>query len=202
MFSVSALVGFILVGNEFSSSFEDPPKVKTGFFFFICCVGCKLLSIEFVCSLIESSPEDPPSANIPCFFGAGPFVELAATISAVGMEEGAERRGMDLYDELTCEGEKPLTTLVVLLSEAPLAESEEAGCAECSDVLSEAKDSTMEGVGIVVSAAGSGMFSGSGARYEWVLKGRGSNFFFSLISMTIFSRSSGVMWRSRPRLRL
>jgi hypothetical protein len=51
-------------------------------------------------------------------------------ISADGMDEGADRRGIDLYDELTCDGEKPLTTLVILLSEAPLAESEEAGCAE------------------------------------------------------------------------
>jgi hypothetical protein len=30
----------------------------------------------------------------------------------------------------------------------------------------------------------------------------GSRSFFSLIVMTIFSRSSGVMCRSRPRLRL
>ena len=47
--------------------------------------------------------------------------------SAVGMDDGADKRGIDLYEELTCDGEKPLTTLVVLLTDAPLAESVEAG---------------------------------------------------------------------------
>lgn len=46
----------------------------------------------------------------------------------MGMEEGAVKRGMDLNEELTCEGEKPLTTLVEqLLSEVPLPDSDEAG---------------------------------------------------------------------------
>lgn len=86
-------------------------------------------------------------------------------ISAVGMEDGADRRGIDRYEELTCEGEKPLTTLVVLLSDAPLVESEEAACAELSEAESEVKDSTMEGVAILGrSADGPGFFSACGAR--------------------------------------
>jgi len=72
---------------------------------------------------------------------------FAATISAVGIDDGAERRGMDLIEELTCDGENPLTTLVVLLSEVPLTEPEEAGCAEGSEAESEVNDSTMDGVG-------------------------------------------------------
>jgi hypothetical protein len=55
---------------------------------------------------------------------------VAAARSAVGMDDGALRRGIDRYEELTCDSEKPLTTLVEDLSEAPLGESEEAGCAE------------------------------------------------------------------------
>lgn len=46
-------------------------------------------------------------------------------MSAVEMDDGAVKRWMDRYEELTCEGEKPLTTLVVLRSEVPLAESED-----------------------------------------------------------------------------
>ena len=46
-------------------------------------------------------------------------------MSAVGMEDGAVKRGIDRYEELTCDGEKPLTTLVVLRSDAPLAPSED-----------------------------------------------------------------------------
>ena len=45
-------------------------------------------------------------------------------------------------------------------------------------------------------------FGLGGARYECMLRVRGCRSFFSLMVMTIFSRSSGVMWRSRPRLRL
>lgn len=44
--------------------------------------------------------------------------------------------------------------------------------------------------------------SGIGAKYEWVLRASGSKSFFSLIAITIFSKSSGVMCLSRPRLRL
>jgi hypothetical protein len=47
-------------------------------------------------------------------------------MSAVGMEEGADKRGMDRYEELTCDGENPRTMLVVLLSDAPLMESDVA----------------------------------------------------------------------------
>jgi len=163
--------------------------------------------MEFACSLKESSPDDPPRANIAFFLAPGPFEVFAATMSAVGMDEGADRSGMDLYDELTCDGEKPLTTLVELLSEVPLTESEEAGCAETSEAESEVNDSTMDGVGNGFDDSGadwgSRLFAGSGARYEWVLMATsGSRFFFSLMVMTIFSRSSGVMCLSRPRLRL
>lgn len=114
------------------------------------------------------------------------------------MEEGAVKRGMDRYDELTCEGEKPLTTLVVLRSEAALAESED-------------KDGT-EGVatdsGVDCASAmtvGSAAFSSSGTEIVMVvgmLRVMGSRSLFSLMMMTIFSRSSGVMCLSRPRLLL
>jgi len=48
------------------------------------------------------------------------------------------RRGFDRYEELTCEGENPRTTLVVLLSD--VTESEDAGCAEFSEAVSEVID--------------------------------------------------------------
>ena len=54
----------------------------------------------------------------------------AAAMSAVGIDEGADSSGTDRKDELTCDGEKPLTTLVVLLTELPLPEMELAGCAD------------------------------------------------------------------------
>lgn len=74
-------------------------------------------------------------------------------MSAVGMDEGTLSSGIDRKEELTCEGEKPLTTLVVLLTELPLAaDSELAGCAERSEAESEVKDlhSTAAGVGGVI----------------------------------------------------
>lgn len=43
--------------------------------------------------------------------------------------------GMDRYEELKCAGEKPLTSLVVLLSEVPLMESDDVGCAEVEDAI-------------------------------------------------------------------
>lgn len=108
--------------------------------------------MEFCCSLNESSPDDPPRVNFVCFLGAGPCEVLAAAMSAVGIDEGALRSGMDRYDELTCEGEKPLTTLVVLLTELPLADSELAGCAEAPEAESEVKESLSftAGVGGVI----------------------------------------------------
>ena len=150
MLSVNALVGgtFIFGGRELSSSLDEPPKEKTVFFFFCCGPGCRLLSMELVFSLIESSPEDPPRANIWRFLGCSAFDVVAAARSAVGMDDGAVRRGIDRKEELTCEGEKPLTTLVEDLSEAPLTDSEEAGRAERSES-SEVNDldSTIVGVG-------------------------------------------------------
>jgi hypothetical protein len=137
--------------------------------------------------------------------GCCPFEELAAAISAVGIDEGAVRRGIDRYEELTCEGENPRTTLVVLLSEVPL--SDDAGCAEWSEASSEVTDLlSTAGVmicGVDVGCCVAGVASGaSGARGGRLLRESGSRSFFSLIVMTIFSRSSGVMCRSRPRLRL
>ncbi len=116
-------------------------------------------------------------------------------MSAVGIDEGAVRRGIDRYEELTCEGENPRTTLVVLRSEVQL--SDEAGCAEWSEAPSEVKD-LLSTAGVMI--CGVEVVAGaSGARGGRLLRESGS---FFLMVMTIFSRSSGVMCRSRPRLRL
>jgi hypothetical protein len=88
---------------------------------------------------------------------------------------------------------------VVLRSEVALAESDEA--AMSTDVIegdfSVASTTT---TGEMIGSVGS-TFSASGARYEWMLISRGARSFFSLIVMTIFSRSSGVICLSRPLLR-
>lgn len=83
-------------------------------------------------------------------------------MSAVGMDDGALLSGMDRKDELTCEGEKPLTTLVVLLTELPLVDSELTGCAERSEAESEVKNllSIIEGVGGVICVVGAGLCGG------------------------------------------
>lgn len=113
------------------------------------------------------------------------------------MDDGAVRRGMERYEELTCDGEKPLTTLVVLFIDAPLAESVEAGCAELSEALSVDDWLSIEDVVISGMVGGAGFGSSgllaSGARLNCVLSDNGSRSFFSLIVITIFSRSSGVM---------
>ena len=144
-----ALFPEYLEGSEFSSSLDEPPNSNMLFFF--CWTGGGRLSIEFVRSLIESADEDtPPRANIAFFLEGGAAVDvLAAAISAEGIDEGTLGRGIDRYEELICEGEKPLTTLVVLLSERALVaeESEEGICAERSDAESEVKDSMMMGAG-------------------------------------------------------
>jgi hypothetical protein len=83
------------------------------------------------------------------------------------MDEGAVRRGIDRYEELTCEGENPRTTLVVLLSEVPLAESEDAGCAEWSDASSEVTDLLSTAVVVVICGVDTGfcvVVLASGAR--------------------------------------
>jgi len=120
-------------------------------FFFCCTGGGRVSIIEFVGSLIESADDDtPPRANIAFFLDGGRAVEvLAASISAEGMEEGTLGRGIDRYEELMCDGEKPLTTLVVLLSESALVaeESEEGIWAERSEAESEVNDSMMMGAG-------------------------------------------------------
>lgn len=43
-------------------------------------------------------------------------------MSAVGMDDGAESKGIDRYEELTCEGENPRTMLVGLRSTTPPVE--------------------------------------------------------------------------------
>jgi hypothetical protein len=97
--------------------------------------------------------------------------------SAVGMDEGADKRGMDRYEELTRDGEKPLTTLVVLLTDVPLAESVDAGCADCSDALSETEVwlSTEDVVisGMVVAGVDSAILEARGARLKCGLSDRG-----------------------------
>jgi hypothetical protein len=120
-------------------------------------------------------------------------------MSAVGIDEGAVRRGIDRYEELTCEGENPRTTLVVLLSEVPL--SEDARCAELSEASSEVTD-LLSTTGVIICGVCCVVGVASGARGGRLLRESGSRSLFSLIVMTIFSRSSGVMCRSRPRLRL
>lgn len=148
---VSPLVLLMLLGKELSSSFDEPPNENMAPFFFGFITGCRLFAIEFACSLKESSPEDPPNANIVCFLGCGPLgrVALVAVRSTSGMDVGEVRRGIDLYEELTREGEKPLTTLVVLRTEVPLrvstiADSEELlGAASVTDGFF-----TAEGIGI------------------------------------------------------
>jgi hypothetical protein len=138
--------------------------------------------------------EEERRAKTPVFLRGVDFGMSAAAISAVGIYDGALRRGSDRYDELICAGENPLTTPVVLF-DVPLTESDDAGCAEVEDVT---------GVSSIV-----GVF---GARASWVWGSmcvgrgemprlRGLRSFFSLIVETIFSRSSGVICLSRPRLR-
>jgi hypothetical protein len=197
MLSVSALLGCTRVGSELSSSLEEPPKVKTGFFFF--CASCAHLPIESACSLDDSSVDEPRRAKTPDFLTADALGLWAAAISAVGMDDGALRSGTDRYDELTCAGEKPLTTLVVLLVDVPLTDSDDVGGAEVEEAVV-----VSSAVG-VLSGCGDGRwgfgFSARGGREE-MLRLRGFRSFFSLIVLTIFSRSSGVMCLSRPRLRL
>jgi hypothetical protein len=123
-------------------------------------------------------------------------------MSAVGIDEGAVRRGIDRYEELTCEGENPRTTLVELRSEVTL--SDDGGCAELSEASSEVTD-LLSTAGVIICGVDvgcCGVVFGSGARGGRLVRESGSRSFFSLIVMTIFSRSSGVMCRSRPRLRL
>lgn len=116
-------------------------------------------------------------------------------ISAVGIDEGAVSNGTDRYDELTCEGEKPLTTLVVLLSEVLEsdidAEGRDSGVSDLASAL----------LGCAVAST-CGFCGGRGGEKLLMLRVIGSRCFFSLMVMTIFSRSSGVMCRSRPLLRL
>jgi hypothetical protein len=58
----------------------------------------------------------------------------------LGIDEGAFRRGMSRLEEEMCEGEKPRTTLVVLRSDIPLAESELTAGEDLSDDASELVD--------------------------------------------------------------
>lgn len=66
------------------------------------------------------------------------LVAVMAARSTSGMDAGVLSKGIDLYEELTCDGEKPLTTLVVLRSEVQLTEL--ADSAELSGAVSEAEE--------------------------------------------------------------
>jgi len=194
----------MLSRNEFSSSPDDPPSWKTlrPLLFFDCCTR---LSNELSTNESLSDCEDPPSANIACFFVVANRVFEAR--ADFGPDVGPLRSGIDRYDDDTCDGEKPRTTLVVLRSDAAPTESEAVDCGDVSDDVgdTEAWVSTGSGavmIGVAVLLSLASVFFASGARYEWVLMASGSRSFFSLMVMTIFSRSSGVICRSLPRLRL
>jgi len=116
------------------------------------------------------------------------------------MEDGAVRRGIDRYEELTCEGEKPLTMLVVLFRDVPECESVAEDWAERSlddseviELLSATGGDDNREDESVVSGCVSGLLSTIGARYECASSGKGSSSFFSLMVITIFSKSSGVI---------
>lgn len=126
-----------------------------------------MLAMEFCCSLKESSPDDPPRANIAGFFeGAALEAAVAEAISAEGMDEGADKSGIDRYEEETCDGEKPRTTLVVLRSELQLTESEAAELGDWLEDESRETDLLSMVAGTVASSgAGCGIVcSGIGAR--------------------------------------
>jgi hypothetical protein len=76
------------------------------------------------------------------------------------MDVGVVRRGIDLYELLTCEGEKPLTTLVVLLSEVPLGLSEDADSAELLGAASEAEALVFSAAGMAICGVDSHAFLG------------------------------------------
>lgn len=67
---------------------------------------------------------------------------------------------MDLYEELTCAGEKPFTTLVVLRSEMALASPEEADSPELRGDGSEGDSFFSSAVGMAICDFGSGDCSG------------------------------------------
>lgn len=89
--------------------------------------------------------------------------------SASGME-GAETRGTDLYEELTCDGEKPRTTLVVLRSDIPLAVESEEACIDSSEAESEVESllsiagMAICGVAMLVVWGGVDVLSTNGAK--------------------------------------
>lgn len=158
-----------------------------------------------------SDCDDAPSANIACFFAVARRVFEAR--ADFGNDVGALRSGIDRYDDDTCDGENPLTTLVTLRSDVEVTESAAADCGELSDdsvllggtVGAGAFDVAMAGAVCSCEALLVGFasdFLASGARYECVLMPNGSRSFFSLIVITIFSKSSGVICRSLPRLLL
>jgi hypothetical protein len=96
---------------------DDLLKENIALFFGL--ISYRLFSIKFVCLLIESSPNDPPNANVVCFFGYGPLarVVVVAARSTSGMDTRAIRKRIDLYEKLTYKDKKPLTTLVELRSQ-------------------------------------------------------------------------------------
>jgi len=137
-----------------------------------------------------------------CFLCFGPVFGPEA-IADFGRDAGALRSGIDLYDKETCAGEKPLTMLVALCSDAasvdPVAFDFEEAC-DALDVDGACFSSGAEMKGDATLLSFAADFGWSGARYECVLSASGSRSFFSLIVMTIFSRSSGVICLSRPLL--
>ena len=163
----------MLSRNEFSSSADDPPSwnmLERALFFFDCCIR---LSNELSWNESLSDCDEPPSANIACFFGA---VNLVFEASAdFGRDAGVVIKGIERYDEEICDGENPRTTLVALRSEV-------------ADVVSVVVDSTdfcgEDGAGDAFSGSGAEMMGvavllsfgevicgevilfASGARYE------------------------------------
>lgn len=196
----------MLSRNEFSSSADDPPSWKTVRPLLLFDCSCTRLSNELSTNDSLSDCEDPPSANMACFFVAANRVFEAR--ADFGVDAGPLRSGMDRYDDDTCDGEKPRTTLVVILrSDAVLTELAVVDCDDLSDDGGDTEDWALTGsgavmIGLAMLLSFSSVVLASGARYEWVLMASGSRSFFSLMVMTIFSRSSGVICRSLPRLRL
>lgn len=125
----------------------------------------------------------------------------------LGIDDGAfGARRVDRYDDETCDGENPRTTLVVLLSDVALESAVVDSCdlwdddGETEAACGSGSGAVMIGAAVLLSLGE--ILLASGARYECVLIPNGSKSFFSLIVMTIFSRSSGVICLSFPRLRL
>ena len=165
----------MLSRNEFSSSADDPPSwnmLERALFFFDCCIR---LSNELSWNESLSDCDEPPSANIACFFGA---VNLVFEASAdFGKDAGVLIRGIERYDEEICDGENPRTTLVALRSDcadcAPsvvVDSSDFCGEDDGGDAAFSGSGAEMMGVAVLLSCGevvwGAVILFASGARYE------------------------------------